>query len=189
MTQVRLFTVDEYFALERASDVKHEYIDGEIRLVPGATEQHNLILWNLAKWLMPDEDDAEFDCIGAGPDMRVQIDEARYVYPDLVMTCGERHYLAGANPPTLLNPTLIIEILSQSTAEYDPHEKLELYKAIPSVQQIVIVEQFHPRLVIHTRDEATWHIAERAGLASSVVLDSIGVSIPLKRIYRKVRFE
>jgi Uma2 family endonuclease len=189
MTQVRLFTVDEYFALERASDVKHEYIDGEIIDMPGATPAHGLIDHQLMLWLGIQFLGEPRRCFVLGSDTRVRVSERQFVYADLTITCGELAYTFDRQPPTLINPTLVIEILSDSTADYDRGDKLALYQSMDSVQQVMHVDQHSPAIDVHTRVGESWTVTTVSGLDSAVTLESIGVTLNLRDIYRDVKFE
>jgi Uma2 family endonuclease len=189
MTQVKTFTVDEYFALERASDVKHEYIDGEIREMPGTSRSHSSIQYRLLGWLYVHFNAVSNPCFVSGSESRVSIDQTKYVYPDVVVTCGEEQYLPGVHPDTLTNPTLIVEILSDSTAEYDQGDKLNLYHEVESLQQIVFVDQYRVVVQVWTRVGRTWTRREYVGLDSTVMLESIGVTLDLRDMYRDVKFE
>jgi Uma2 family endonuclease len=188
MTQVKLFTVDEYFALERASDVKHEYIDGEIRDVPGAKRNHGRIAQQLSRLL--GNLLAGSDCFIYIADMRVQVDPEKYTYPDLVMVCGEEQYRDEASVDTLLNPTIVIEIISDSTAHYDYGRKLSLYQSVPSIRQIVLVEQDEPFItwVMRTPD-ASWSHHTASGLDELLTLTAIGLTLPLREVYATVPFD
>jgi Uma2 family endonuclease len=189
MTQVKLFTVEEYFALERASDVKHEYIDGEIRDMPGVSSAHELIMSNLHYLLMAFYWNGKSACRPAGPELQIGIDRTKYTYPDLSVICGERVFQREEKEYTLVNPTLLVEVLSDSTADYDRGDKLALYQSMDTVQQVMHIEQHSPAIDVHTRVGESWTVTTVSGLDSTVTLESIGVTLNVRDIYRDVKFE
>ena len=124
----RKWTAEEYLAFERQSEIRHEYFDGEVFAMSGASRAHNRISWNLTVALDPQLEGGS--CEGFATDMRVYIPATeRFTYPDLIVTCGDPE-LADAELDTLLNPTLIIEILSKGTEDYDRGRKLFDYRSV-----------------------------------------------------------
>ena len=129
------YTPAEYLELERKAEVRHEYIDGEIFEMAGANKRHNRILVNVVRLL--DNQLLERDCNVYESDMRVKITSTeKYTYPDVVASCGEEIF-EDSTEDTLLNPMLIIEILSKSTEAYDRGAKFEYYQTIESFQEYV----------------------------------------------------
>lgn len=132
----------EYLALDAASDEKSEFVNGEIVAMAGATEAHSLLQANaliaFARRLHGGGPSRVH-----GPDLRVRIDETgMYAYPDVVVVCGKPEW-APTRPESLLNPSVIVEVLSESTAGYDRGPKLHHYRRRPSVQAILLDRQPH----------------------------------------------
>jgi len=180
-------TPDEFLAFERASTTRHEYIDGEIRAMAGASERHIDIQVDLQTLLNIQLRGKP--CKVFNSEMRVQLASGNYTYPDASVVCGERQFRENTRPDTLLNPTVIIEVISPSTAAYDHTDKLTRYMAIESVRQIVLVEQDAPGVICYTRgDNGGWQFSAAIGLDSTLALDSIGCTLALADVYAKVTF-
>lgn len=184
---VKRYTVEDYFELERKSVTKHEFFDGEIFAMAGASEAHNLISVNLL---------AAFhsafksrDCRTYPSDMRVFVPSGLYTYPDATVVCGPREIDVYAGLETLKNPRLIIEVLSKSTETYDRDAKFDFYKTIPSLLGYLLVSQEKPK-VDHfaRRDDDRWLLTTAKGLDASVRLPELDVTLSLADIYAKVEF-
>ncbi|MCP4662549.1 MAG: Uma2 family endonuclease [bacterium] len=134
----RKWTVEQYLAFERESETKHEYYDGETFAMAGASPAHNLISWNIAMALGPQV--RSRGCFGFPADMRLRIPATGlYTYPDVVVVCGEPEF--DQQRDTLLNPTLIIEILSPSTEDYDRGRKFAHYRSLESLAAYLVIAQ------------------------------------------------
>ena len=178
-------TPDEYLAFERASEAKHEYVDGQIRAMGGASLEHVTIVGNLSAML-----GAQLrgrGCRVLTSDMRVKTPGlVGYVYPDLTVVCGTPR-LEDDTFDTLLNPTVIVEVLSPSTRDYDRGEKWERYRQIDSLREYLTVAQDRPHVERYTRQgERFWLLAETADLRDSVELESIGCVLELSGVYDQV---
>ncbi|RYG41609.1 Uma2 family endonuclease, partial [bacterium] len=141
----------EYLAMDEASEVKLEYVEGVVRSMAGGSLEHSAIAYNASRALGPLADAR--GCRGFSSDARVKANEqGDCVYPDLAFTCGhpEKEGLS------LLNPTLVVEILSPSTAAYDRNEKLELYRSIATVEEYLLVASEEPRVEIYRRRGEVW---------------------------------
>ncbi len=181
----RHWTVEEYLAFERQSETKHEYLDGEIFAMSGASRVHNRISWNITVALDPQLESQE--CEGFAADMRVHIPATeRYTYPDIVVVCGEPQF-EDAELDTLLNPTLIIEILSPSTEDHDRGRKLFDYRSIPSLETILLVAQSQVHIEqIARQDDSSWVLTETGDLDAVLDLPAIGSRLALADVYRRV---
>ena len=182
-----LMTEAEYLAFERRSDEKHEFYHGEIFAMAGASREHNLIAGNFFGELRSQLKGRP--CEAYVGDMRVRITRSGlYTYPDVVAICGEPEFL-DAEVDTLLNPTVLIEVLSDTTEEYDRGTKLKHYRKLPSLREYVLVSQSEPLIEQFTRrDNNHWDLSETVGLETTLRLSSIGCDIPLAEIYEKVVF-
>lgn len=176
---------EEYLLRERAAEYKSEYVAGEVRAMTGASRAHVLIAANLVRELGSQL--RRRPCETYGTDIRVKVSRTRdYVYPDVTVVCGEPQ-LEDEHFDTLLNPTLIVEVLSPSTAGYDRGEKWEMYRRIPSLKDYLLVSQGEPRVERYARQgEGLWLFSETSGLDSVLRLDSIGCTLALRDVYERV---
>jgi Uma2 family endonuclease len=170
----RLYTPEEYLELERSSDIRHEYSNGEIYEMAGANKRHNQLL--------------EHDCNVYGSDLRVKITSTgKYTYPDLVAVCGDETF-EDETEDTLLNPMLIVEVLSKSTEAYDRGGKFEYYQTIESFREYVLITQEPFRVEQYVRkDKNVWTYFEFRNAEDVVKLNSIDCELVLRDIYHKVQ--
>ena len=183
---LRQATVDEYLAFERTSEEKHEYWNGEIFAMTGASRQHNRIAWNLVIALGPQLEQS--GCEGYVGDMRVMIEESGlFTYPDLVVVCGEPSFLVDQQPDTLLNPTLIAEILSPSTADYDRGSKFAHYRRLDSLKSYLLLAQDRVHVERFERqNDGTWVLSETDDPGAKLALPAVGVQLEINRLYAGV---
>jgi Uma2 family endonuclease len=183
------FTPEEYLAFERASDTKHEYWDGEIVAMTGARFNHNMIVTNVVTML--NNRLRKHGCRTLANDMRVKIGMSKrllYVYPDIVMVCGEPQFEDGVFD-TLQNPHLVIEVLSESTEHIDRGAKFSAYRALPSLWGYILISQVQAKVEYFYRDDnGMWTIGEANELSESIPLARLDESLPLDEIYQDVVF-
>ena len=179
-------TPEEYLAWERKAPFKNEYLSGQILAMSGASRAHNLITGNTFNGLYNQLVDR--DCEVYTREMRVKANPiTSYFYPDIVVVCDEPRFEDDAFD-TLLNPTVVIEILSPSTAAYDKGKKFESYKQIESLQEYILISQDRVNVERHLRLGTLWRAIEFQNLADILPLNSIRCELPLSHIYRRVRF-
>jgi Uma2 family endonuclease len=179
-------TPEQYLAFERASPLRHEYHAGSIFAMSGASRAHNLIAGNLCAELSRQLRDRP--CEAYITDMRVLVrPTGLYTYPDIVAVCDEPQFQDSA-VDTLLNPTLIIEVLSPSTEAHDRGAKFAHYRRLESLRQYVLVAQDQVRVERYTRQGDEWLLAELGGLGETLDLASIDCAVRLRDVYAKVRF-
>jgi len=180
-------TPDEYLKFERKSEVKHGYFAGEIFAMSGAKRNHNKIVGNLSGlvWQHLKEKDCEF----YPTDMRVFVPATGlYTYPDLVVVCGEPKFQDEVFD-TLLNPILLIEVLSDSTEGYDRGKKFQHYRSIESLREYVLVSQDEARIEKYVKQgDGFWVLSEAVGLESEIEFSSIECRIALSEVYDKIDF-
>lgn len=177
-------TVQEYLTLERQSETKSDYLAGEVFAMTGASRKHNLIAVNILASLHSQL--AARTCEVYASDMRVRTPTDLFCYPDVVAACGEPQF-ADDEFDTLLNPTLIVEVLSKSTEAYDRLTKLDHYRTIPSLAEIVFVAQDRPHVEHWLRQEdGRWLIEEIEDLDRTLELPSVTCTLTLRAIYRRV---
>ena len=185
-THPNLLTEREYLELERKSEIRSEYIAGRIYAMSGASRRHNLIAGNLYREISSALRDRA--CEAYMSDMRVKVAATgMYTYPDIVTVCGEPQF-EDAQVDTLLNPTVIVEVLSQSTEAYDRGEKFAHYRRLDSLREYVLVSQDKVRIERYERDTDQWVLSEVSDPHDTLHLSAIGCSIELAAIYEKVDF-
>jgi len=189
----KTYSLEEYFALETALvETKHEFFNGEIFAMAGAHPNHNTLSVNLIREIGNELIKKGRPCRVFNSDQRVRAEQPSasrigYFYPDVSVVCGKPEF-SSDNPPTLLNPTLIIEVLSDSTREYDFGKKLDYYRAIASVQEIVFMSFDKVRVSVFRRQNDAWILRDVLGLEQMLTLESLEISIPLTELYRDVIF-
>lgn len=177
-------TPEEYLTFERKATTKHEYVNGQIVAMSGASFAHNFITANTANQLYNQLMDSE--CRVATSDMRVKVTEIdSYFYPDVVVVCGEPR-AEDDTFDTLLNPTLIVEILSPSTETYDKGEKFEHYQQIAFLKDYILISQDKVCIEHYCREGSKWLQTEFAELEDVLSLRSIGCELRLQDVYRRV---
>lgn len=180
----KLYSPEEYLALERAAEYKSEYVDGHIYAMTGASHEHNVIAFNIAGVLRPQLLDRP--CQAYVADMRVKARTARrYRYPDLAVVCGGPPEFEDGRRDTLLNPTLLIEVLSPSTEASDRGEKFADYRRIATLREYVLVSQDQPRIERYVRQGDGWLLTVTEGLDASVNLAAIDCTLALREVYHK----
>lgn len=182
-----LMTETEYLAFERASREKHAFYRGELFAMAGASRERNLIAGNIFAELRQQLKNRR--CEAYVGDMRVRVDRlGLYTYPDVVVVCGEPEFL-DAELDTLLNPVLLIEVLSESTEAYDRGMKFKQYRQLPSLKEYVIVSQTEPLVEQYVRRGDTyWELSEIRGLDQTLNLSSVGCELPFAEIFAKIEF-
>ena len=179
-------TPAEYIDLERKAVTKSEYLSGQIVAMSGASNAHNIITMNTSYQLYDQLLDR--DCLVYASDMRVRVhDPISYFYPDLTVVCGEPRFEDDVFD-TLLNPTVVIEVLSPSTAAYDRREKFTRYQQIASLKEYILISQNRIYLEHHLRQEDQWRATEFQKLEDVVPVPSIECELLLGHVYRRVTF-
>ena len=177
---------EEYISLERKSLTKNEYLSGQILAMSGASNAHNIITMNIGYRLYDQLLDR--DCLVYTSDMRVGVKApTSYFYPDVVVVCGEPRFEDDVFD-TLLNPIVVIEVLSPSTAAYDRHEKFERYQQIASLKEYLLISQSRMHVDHHIRQEHQWITTEFQDPGDVVPVSSIECELRLHHIYRRVTF-
>jgi Uma2 family endonuclease len=181
---VSKLTEEQYLAIERAAEFRSEFIDGEMFAMSGGTNRHGRIQGNLFVELALALEDRT--CQPFGPGNRVRVSSRAYVYPDVTVVCGEQQAF-GEDDDILMNPVAIFEVLSPSTEKYDRGLKFQLYRSIDSLKDCVLVNQEQVRVEQYTRQaDGTWTLRDYQAPDEELKIESIGVAIPLRRIYDRV---
>ena len=181
------FTQREYLELERHAEFKSEFFQGEMFAMSGGTPLHSQIATNLA---------AEFrnrlkgrPCIPYNSDLRLKVETTGLLtYPDLSVVCGPLQLATGTDD-TVVNPTVIVEVLSDSTEAYDRGKKFENYRLMPSLREYLLVSQKEPRIDQFIRQEnEQWLLREAAGLEATLALPALEIKISLAEVFAGVEF-
>ncbi|MFZ1700848.1 MAG: Uma2 family endonuclease [Pyrinomonadaceae bacterium] len=181
------YTLDEYFELERTSEEKWEFWDGNVWCMSGASIVHEDIVSNLLRSLgnrLPDT------CRAAGSNVRVKVPQfPPYRYPDITVACGERQTEVVGGLELLVNPQAIIEILSPSTEAFDRGMKFTYYKSIPSLREYVLVTPDRASISHFIKKaENEWINQDFVGLKATLLLPTFEIEVPLSEIYHNVGF-
>jgi len=183
----RLLSEEEYLARERQAAFKSEYDRGQTFAMAGASREHNVIAHNLSRHL--GNQLAGRGCDVYQSDMKVRVRATgRYAYPDVAIVCGQRQF-ADESRDVLLNPTCLVEVLSESTANYDRGAKASDYRLLDSLREFLIVAQDQP-LIDHyiRRDEDTWTVTRIEGTGGTIELSSLGCRLPLAAVFENIEF-
>lgn len=178
----RQYTLDDYFSMQRGIELKLEYFNGEIYAMSGGSIGHNTISLNVSSFLR--DAVAGSSCSAFGSDMRVSTPSGLYTYPDASIVCGQSLAKTGE---TVSDTIVIVEVLSDSTRNYDRGEKFELYRSIPALRHYLLIEQSflhveHRQL----QGDGSWS-AEVSDSSDQVVrLSEVEIDLPMSRIYEGV---
>ena len=180
-----LLTEEQYLEIERAAEVRSEFYRGEMFAMAGSSEAHNLLVGNLYAIVRPQLHSR--GCKAYFVDMRVRISvTGSYFYPDLAVVCGKPEFLKGP-PDTLLNPKVVVEVLSQSTERWDRGRKFQNYKTIPSLEQYLLISSDNVFLDLYTRQRSgDWLLSSFDQLEQTVELQSVGCRLPVAELYQGV---
>jgi Uma2 family endonuclease len=183
-----LLSVEEYLALERVAETRNELLDGEMFAMSGASRRHNQIVVNLVAALHPRL--RVQGCETYANDMRVRIPATDlFTYPDVAVVCGEPRF-DDAEMDTLLNPKVILEVLSKTTESYDRGAKFEHYRTLASLTDYVLVAQDRPHVEHFSRQgENRWLLTEITEPSGALELTTLGCTLLLAEIYDRVRIE
>jgi Uma2 family endonuclease len=178
-------TVEEYFALEETSEIRHEYFDGEIFAMAGGTLNHNRLTRKVANLI---ERQAKNHCAVFTENVKLEaIKDFYYPYPDVVLTCNPFD-LRQKNK--ISHPSLIVEVLSTSTEKYDKTTKLKKYKAIASVHYYMLVSQYEMSVELYSRvSNALWTYEEFTEQNATINLEKLDITLSLSDFYENIVFE
>jgi Uma2 family endonuclease len=178
-------SAQEYLHRERSGDAKHEYLAGDVFAMAGGSEEHNLIVGNTLASLHAQL--RRRPCRVYPSDMRVKVEQTGlYTYPDITVVCGQPQF-EDEHRDTLMNPTVIIEVLSPSTERYDRGKKFQNYRTIASLQEYLLISQDACRLEHYARQpDNQWLLSEASSLEAVMSLPSVACLLALKDVYEKV---
>jgi Uma2 family endonuclease len=180
--------VADYIEGEKDSPIRHEYLDGHIYAMAGASDRHNRIALNIASWL---NEHLSMRPLSMGPcetfisDMKVKVNERIYYYPDVMVSCDP----AMSDAYFRSQPIVIVEVTSPTTERVDHHEKMLAYRQVESLREHVLVSQDQIRVEAHRRNRGDWKAEMLTRPDDVLTLESVGLSISIADIYRNVRLE
>jgi len=181
------YTTEQYLELEEKAEFRSEYRDGEIVPMTGGTTNHNKITLNLAASLKITLRGQKYDVYMS--DVRLWIPRYRqYTYPDVMLIEGEAVY-TGTNTTTVMNPSLIAEVLSKSTKNYDQGDKFLYYRSIPEFKEYILIDQYNYHVMQYLKTaENKWLLTELEGKEKTLSLETIDFQIQLNDLYEQVDF-
>lgn len=187
----RRVSLEDYLEIEASSQEKHELHHGQVYAMGGASARHNLIVANLVAELRARL--REGPCLVFPSDLRVEVEAgAHYVYPDATVVCDDPRFSEAARGPRqdiLTNPTLIVEVLSDSTEAYDRGAKFAAYRSIPSLREVLLVAQDRVAVEHHARQpDGQWLTVYVDDLEDVVPLPAVGCEVAVEEVYWKVGF-
>ena len=186
-TESKIYTPEEYFLLEETAEYKHEYRNGEIIPMTGGTTNHNEIASNFCAYLK---------LALKGKNYRVFIGDVRlwipdynlYTYPELMIIEGQPSYYQNRND-TVTNPSIIVEVLSKSTANYDRGEKFKIYRSIPDFKEYILIDQYQLYIEQYAKtSEKKWEVKYYESEESILKLTSLDFQIAFSDLYERVDF-
>ncbi|MEZ4771880.1 MAG: Uma2 family endonuclease [Bacteroidia bacterium] len=184
----RSYSVEEYFDLESTDPkTKYEFVDGIIYAMAGGTIRHGLLISNVLYWVKDGLRKAGKPCKTFSGDVKVSVEHANsYLYPDVFVVCGKIDDEKNPNH-AIKNPKLIIEVLSESTQNYDQTHKFRLYRSNPSFEEYIMIDQEQAIVESFVRiSNDHWQIRTYIGLDKEIELSSIGISLRMQDIYEDV---
>ncbi len=185
---IPFYTPEQYLERERRAQTKSQYYRGEIFAMSGASKEHLRIAGDLYVYLTLALRDRPCEVFNS--DLRVKVqDSGLYTYPDLTIVCGEPKF-EDKEVDTLLNPLVLIEVLSESTESYDRGAKATQYRKLPTLRELVLVSSMGVQVEHYHRRDADdqWAFWETTDRSATLSLASVGVTVPLEEIYRRVEF-
>lgn len=176
-----------YFEMEESCEYKNEYWYGEIFAMSGASHHHNVIAVNVLTKLHSELSDT--NCYVYGSDMKIQVaEDLHYVYPDISVACIPVQF-AKNRKDIVANPIVIIEILSETTRDYDRGSKFTAYRNIPSLRDYILIDQYSVHVeYFHKNEYGKWVLDEYKNLDNSFIIKAIDVELSMKTIYHRVEF-
>ena len=181
-------TMDEYLELDRTSLDRYEYFAGEVFAMAGGSPEHTRVSGNVFATLR--EKLRRTSCEAFTSDLRLKVPAALpYRYPDVSVVCGAAQYEDLQGVQVLMNPVLLVEVLSASTAEYDLGEKFNEYKSIPSFREYLVVSQTRPFVIRFFRHpNGFWVRHDYEGIENEVLLESLNITLQMHEIFERMNF-
>lgn len=181
-------SISEYLELERETDQKYEYHNGSVFALAGGTLEHGTICGNIFGEIRSGLRSLDSNCRAFTSEVKISIPQDNsFVYPDAMVVCGDLETSEQA-PNAIKNPTVIVEVLSKSSSNYDRGDKFHKYRQLQSLNEYVIIEQEKPMVDTFERKGDLWKITRYESLDAVLEIKSLGLQIRLSEIYRDVAF-
>jgi Uma2 family endonuclease len=180
------YTEAEYFEFEQTAFGRWEYLNGKIRAMAGGSDDHGMISTSIGRVL--GNSLVPRGCRVYVGNIKIHTGDGTNTFPDVTVICGERQYYLGKND-VVINPLLVVEVLSPSTQGYDRGEKFDHYQTIETLQEYLLVEQDEPRIILYTRRDDHWEMRQISGVDKAVALTSVDVMLNLSDIYALIEFD
>ncbi len=188
LTQSNYYSIQDYLAFESQSEFKHEYEKGLILAMSGGSINHGDLCGNIYSEIRKGLNNNEADCKVYGSEIKVHIKTSEsFVYPDAMVICGGLE-VSEDDKNAVINPKLIVEVLSKSTANYDRGDKFYKYRELASFREYVLINQDKAVVDIFYKNEEDnkWEIDRKMGLNSSFELKSIGIQVDMRELYKNI---
>lgn len=183
--KISIYNFAEYLALEQQENKRYEFFQGEVFAMSGGTKRHNAIAINTGIIIRQQKPECETFI----NDVKLELQlESHYVYPDIMLTCHAQD-LANDRESVVRYPSLVAEVLSDSTAAYDANTKKNKYLTLASLQYYLLISQSEARVEVYERQQSFWKYRAYSKLNEEVVLKSLNISFRVADIYHKIQFE
>lgn len=182
----RRYPLAEYFLIEEMSSVRHEYFDGEIFAMSGGSPSHETIVLNISALLHAALRGSA--CRAFPSNMRVRTPSGLYTYPDASIVCGPLDVTRIHGMDTIGNPSVLVEVLSESTAAYDRGQKFELYRSIPTFRDYILIEQSRVAVEHRFQTDGEWRSSTAESLDDRLRLTAVDLELPLALVYERLSF-
>lgn len=184
---VSKLSAEEYLEMDRAAELKSELHDGQVFPMVAVSFRHARIASGMSSAIRTRIRGK--DCSEAIAPIRVRVSPSQFCYPDIVVVCGEAQ-LTDENVDTLVNPKVVVEVLSPSTEDYDYGGKFVLYRKLESLVEYLLVAQSEPKVeIFRKQSHSSWHLDTVCGLDASIQIGALGIEIPLAEIYEGIKFD
>lgn len=185
----KLLSIEEWLQLEIENNVKYAYYTGQVFEMAGGSFNHNTLAQDMSRIAANALIATESGCDYHNSEMKLELSpNQKYVYTDGMITCGPPDIVSRSNG-IVANPTVIIEVLSDSTEAYDRGEKFSDYRRLKLLQQYVLIHQDKPKVELFTRNTHLWTMQILEGLDKTLVLDSVNIKVSLQALYRRISFD
>ncbi len=187
-------SIEDYIKQEQDADSKYEFHDGKIYALAGGTLNHTILCGNIYNELRQALENKKSNCMPLTSEAKLHVKKSKdsnsFVYPDAMVICGKLSP-SEEDKNSLINPVLIVEVLSKSTSGYDRGDKFHLYRKLPSFREYVLIEQDKAVVDVHYKGENSdlWRIIRYEGLSEIINLFSLNIEISMKALYQQVRLE
>jgi len=189
--RIRKLTVEEYVELERSTNTKYEYHDGEVFALAGGSFNHSILCSRIHSQLDRQLQIKKRNCEALTSEMKLRTKEQnKFFYPDAMVVCGDFKHPENFED-AITNPTLIVEVLSDSTEAYDRGEKFKKYQSLPSFMEYVLISQYKPLVEVFYRESNSniWQINYYEDLEITFKLQSLSIEITMEALYERVVFK